>query len=460
MSTPTIKVKVFPRPVIKAKMDVRFPGRVDVLSPILLDRSGGNFEFSLDMNAVSDAIGLSFQPLDSDLTAIAALTTTAYGRSLLTLANATALAAEVDSFFLTPAEGNAAYQPLDSDLTAIAALSTTSYGRAFLTLADAAAARTAIGAVIGTNVQAYDADLDALSALSGTNTIYYRSAANTWSAVTIGTNLAFAGGTLSASGASLANPTGSVGLTAVNGVATTAMRSDAAPPIDVGIAPTWTGLHTFGLGLTTSAAATINGALAVNNSGNNSFIVTQSSGTTTGSFRSTAASGPSAGGFFNIFSNDSAPLANGDRLGGLGIGGSFDTSGPNTNATPIAMAGFATENWGSGTTGARLDFQMTPNGSGGRVTAMSLHGSGGLGIGSATDPGTGGLKLAGGLFLGSFTVAALPTGVAAGNTAFATNCRVFNGAGTQEGAGAGTGGLVTYNGSAWKIAGTNVTAVA
>lgn len=87
-----------------------------------------------------------YQPLDSDLTAIAALSTTAYGRSLLTLANATALAAEVDSFFLTPAEGNAAYQPLDSDLTAIAALTTTSYGRAFLALADAAAARTAIGA--------------------------------------------------------------------------------------------------------------------------------------------------------------------------------------------------------------------------------------------------------------------------------------------------------------------------
>jgi hypothetical protein len=37
---------------------------------------------------------------------------------------------------------------------------------------------------------------------------------------------------------------------------------------------------------------------------------------------------------------------------------------------------------------------------------------------------------------------------------------VFNGAGVQEGAGSGTGGFVTYNGSAWKIAGTNVTAVA
>lgn len=37
------------------------------------------------------------------------------------------------------------FQPADSDLTAIAALSTTPFGRAFLALADAAAARTAIG---------------------------------------------------------------------------------------------------------------------------------------------------------------------------------------------------------------------------------------------------------------------------------------------------------------------------
>ena len=48
--------------------------------------------------------------------------------------------------------------------------------------------------------QPLDADLTALAALSGTDTIYYRSGANTWSAVTIGSNLTFSGGTLSASG--------------------------------------------------------------------------------------------------------------------------------------------------------------------------------------------------------------------------------------------------------------------
>lgn len=46
-------------------------------------------------------------------------------------------------------------------------------------------------------------------------------------------------------GVSAANPTASVGLTAVNGSADTYMRSDAAPALSQSIAPTWTGSHTF-----------------------------------------------------------------------------------------------------------------------------------------------------------------------------------------------------------------------
>lgn len=55
----------------------------------------------------------------------------------------------------------------------------------------------------------------------------------------------------------LANPTGTIGLTAVNGVATTAMRSDGAPPLSQGIAPTWTAQHIF----TLSGAARANAAV-------------------------------------------------------------------------------------------------------------------------------------------------------------------------------------------------------
>lgn len=42
-----------------------------------------------------------------------------------------------------------------------------------------------------------------------------------------------------------ANPTAQIGLTSVNGSATTAMRSDAAPALDQGITPVWTGAHEF-----------------------------------------------------------------------------------------------------------------------------------------------------------------------------------------------------------------------
>jgi hypothetical protein len=55
--------------------------------------------------------------------------------------------------------------------------------------------------------------------------------------------------------APLANPSASVGLTTVNGTATTYMRSDGAPPIDLSIAPTWTGAHIFAAGVTMQVAS-------------------------------------------------------------------------------------------------------------------------------------------------------------------------------------------------------------
>lgn len=59
------------------------------------------------------------------------------------------------------------------------------------------------------------------------------------------TALTWNGNPLLSTATAFANPTGTVGLATVNGVATTAMRSDAAPPLSQAIVPTWTGVHTF-----------------------------------------------------------------------------------------------------------------------------------------------------------------------------------------------------------------------
>lgn len=118
--------------------------------------AAGNPTLSL---AAAIARAAAVQPLDSDLTAIAALTTTSYGRAFLALADA---AAGRTALSLGTAALSAAtdFQPVDSDLTAIAALTTTSTGRSLLAAADAAAIRAISGS------QASDTELTALAGLT------------------------------------------------------------------------------------------------------------------------------------------------------------------------------------------------------------------------------------------------------------------------------------------------------
>ncbi len=69
-------------------------------------------------------------------------------------------------------------------------------------------------------------------------------------------------------------------------------------------------------------------------------------------------------------------------------------------------------------------------------------------------------------YLGTYTVALLPTGagIKAGSLAYASNGRALTGgtlgALNTQAAGAGTGCLVTYSGSAWQVAGTASTVAA
>lgn len=88
--------------------------------------------------------------------------------------------------------------------------------------------------------------LDGATGVTGTgNTV--RSASPTFTgtinAAVLTASGAISGSNLSSAGG--ANPSASVGLNAVNGSATTFMRSDGAPALSQSIAPTWTGLHQY-----------------------------------------------------------------------------------------------------------------------------------------------------------------------------------------------------------------------
>ena len=90
-----------------------------------------------------------------------------------------------------------------------------------------------------------------------------------------GTTVTITGGVISSTGgASGANPTATIGLTAVNGSAATFLRSDGAPALGVGIAPTWTGIHTFnqtGLGNNATGNAVLMENIQTASSGNQQY---------------------------------------------------------------------------------------------------------------------------------------------------------------------------------------------
>lgn len=140
----------------------------------------------------SDLIARSIRQPEADTTAIGRLPVKASRLGKLLQFNATTgdpevvAAADIDLSTVTPF-----IETLLDDTTAAAArttLGSTSVGDAVFVAASTAAARTAIGAVIGTDVQAYDADLAALAGLSGVRgDIIYRDATQ-WQRLAKGTS--------------------------------------------------------------------------------------------------------------------------------------------------------------------------------------------------------------------------------------------------------------------------------
>lgn len=118
---------------------VQFSGTAKLLGRT---SSGGG-----DGQEISLGTGLGFTGTTLNITLVAGtdyLTPGAAASTYLTQASASSTyltISSASSTYLTSAAAAAAYQPLDADLTAIAGLSTTTYGRSFLALADESAAR-------------------------------------------------------------------------------------------------------------------------------------------------------------------------------------------------------------------------------------------------------------------------------------------------------------------------------
>lgn len=140
---------------------------------------------------------------------------------------------------------------------------------------------------------------------------------------------------------------------------------------------TGTGKFTFG-----SISNTLNTAIA-----NGGSIVVSLASPTIIAAENTAASGSGAGSTIALYSNDSAAMASGDRLGGFLFGGSSSASSLRNTAGVFA---YASETWTDGSAyGAELRFETTANAGTSRTEKMRLLGNGNLGLRTTDQFGSG-----------------------------------------------------------------------
>lgn len=192
-----------------------------------------------------------------------------------------------------------------------------------------------------------------------------------------------------------ANPTTSVGLSIVNGSATTFMRSDGAPALSQSIVPTWTGTHTFNntivgsisgsSGSTTGNAATATALQTARNINGTSFngtadiTITAAAGTLTGA---TLAAGVTASSLTSVGTLTSLTMSG-------AITGVTDFT--NTGNSILGNASADTLNAGNGDlikdSSGRVGVGVTPSAwtSGNKVIDLNTRG---LGLGGGTDSGS------------------------------------------------------------------------
>lgn len=220
--------------------------------------------------------------------------------------------------------------------TTTAALTTfTAAARTLLSQPDAASMVGILGA------QPLDGDLTSLSGATGTNAIYYRSAANTWSPVVVGTNLTFTGGTLASTGGG-----GDVFKNLAN--VFTAQNSFINLGVVIGntAAVLNTGLETHGLN---TAKATISANEWANDATSPQLLLSKSRGTTVNSYTAVV-SGDTLGDVYFRGSDGTAfrqaahiqGIANGTPAAGR-VPGAIQLYATNAAGTDVLCASIAPE---------------------------------------------------------------------------------------------------------------------
>ena len=121
-----------------------------------------------------------------------------------------------------------------------------------------------------------------------------------------------------------------------------------------------------------------------------SHLRVSSSDTQTAKFTNTASSSSTAGAGMSGFTDDGAAMSTGDRLAFYTFGGAKDSAHTTTNSA--AITSFATENWGTSAAGANIKFEVTPNGSTTRNTALTINQDSSVSVSGVVESTTGGFK--------------------------------------------------------------------
>lgn len=175
-------------------------------------------------------------------------------------------------------------------------------------------------------------------------------AAYTKSSITVDAQGRLTAASSGAADPAAANPTGTVGLATVNGAAATFLRSDGAPPLSQAIAPTWTGVHQWSTNATVSQTVP---QLSGTFTGARTNVTGAGAGAAMTSADDCCVVGDAAGD--GITTGDKNTAIGSGSLGAAGSGAMADTTAVGYNAGLLATGAnntlMGSGAWVAGTTG-------------------------------------------------------------------------------------------------------------